>query len=423
MMETTKSLLLKYAAFAVFIILAAGGMVLLTMALFKGDEEKIAQNQTDLKNGIEQVDEELTDAEIAGRKLNYGNCDGIGPVELTHSPMDLEDFTHIIPYGMTIGSHVTPIDHQYFSPASYDSPVDAYEVYALADGKIVEIGTRDNTDNEGKVLGKEYRIVFAHTCTFHTYFDLVTQLAQEIEVEFIKNERNGYAGNLNIEVEAGQLIGRIGGQTLDFAVWDTEKPLTGFVQPESYEMETWKIYTADPYEYYMKELKEILTEKNVRTAEPIAGKIDHDIDGRLIGNWFEEGTNGYAGTNQSAYYSGHLSIAPDHIDPTHFIVSMGNYDGQPGQFATKTNEPNPAEVSVETGMVKYILTDYGYVDADGNNLGRSPMVQGGIIAPFATRGVVLVQMLENRKIMFEAFPDASETEELIFTEEARIYIR
>ncbi|MCH8908147.1 MAG: hypothetical protein IH840_13745 [Candidatus Heimdallarchaeota archaeon] len=32
-----------------------------------------------------------------------------------------------------------------------------------------------------------------------------------------------------------------------------------------------------------------MLEKNPRTVEPFGGKIDYDIDGRLIGNWYLQG--------------------------------------------------------------------------------------------------------------------------------------
>ncbi|MFC1944114.1 hypothetical protein ACFLX5_01230 [Chloroflexota bacterium] len=39
--------------------------------------------------------------------------------------------------------------------------------------------------------------------------------------------------------------------------------------------------------------------KNIRQVEPPGGKIDHDVYGRLIGNWFVKGTNGYQGISST----------------------------------------------------------------------------------------------------------------------------
>src|SRR3989344_5050634 len=91
----------------------------------------------------------------AGKSLSNNKCYGSGPAVLTNSPMEPEDFSIIIPYGAVIGGHVTPIDHQYFAPSDRNTPPDAYEVYAMADSRLVEIGTRTNS-----VLGStEYRLV------------------------------------------------------------------------------------------------------------------------------------------------------------------------------------------------------------------------------------------------------------------------
>lgn len=87
-----------------------------------------------------------SDAETAGREFSHDNCTDTGPTTLTHMPMNEEDFAFIIPYGLVVGAHVTPIDHQYFSPAVFDSPRDTYEVYAMADGRIIEINFPALTD-------------------------------------------------------------------------------------------------------------------------------------------------------------------------------------------------------------------------------------------------------------------------------------
>jgi len=352
----------------------------------------------------------LSAAVKAGQQLSNNQCKGTGPGVLTHSPMDPEDFSLIIPYGATIGGHVTPIDHQYFSPQDYRSPVDTYEVYAMADSTIVDIGTRTNTVHPAT----EYRLVFSLSCTFFYYYDLVTSLAPGIEV--------------GSRVTAGQLIGKIGGRTLDFAVWDTEKPLTGFIVPEHYQGERWKLYTADPLDYYSPALKELTLSRYVRTAEPISGKIDYDVDGRLIGNWFAEGSGGYSGPGggQEGYWKGHLSIAPDHYDPTAFIVSIGDFGGEAKQFAAKGNIPKPEDVSVETGLVKYDLVRWSYTKADGSAWDRMSVTKGikiAINAASPIEGCALVQMIENRKLKMEALPGKACTSVAGFSLAAKVFER
>lgn len=217
--------LLLVILIALAVIVVGGGIVILV-------RRESGSSTNPLTN---PTDRGTSEAVKAGQDLSHGNCSGEGPGTLTRSPMDPDDFSIIIPYGLMVGGHVTPIDHQYFAPKDYKSPRDAYEVYAMADSHLVDIGPRTNE------RGTEYRLVFSLTCTFLYYYDLVTSLAPDIKAEYDKKKNaSGYAV-VDIPVKAGQLIGKIGGQTLDFAVWDTTKPLTGFVNPASYVGERWKI--------------------------------------------------------------------------------------------------------------------------------------------------------------------------------------
>ncbi len=365
--------------------------------------------------------ESSSSAVMAGQLLSGGKCEGEGSVQLGALPMDEEDFSSLVPYGLMIDAHVTPIDHMYFEPASRDSAIDAYNVYAPADGVITEIQRRDRSGDGGEVK-EEFRLVITYTCTFFSYYDLITVLDPEILKEASELETSDYA-RTEISVNEGQLIGKIGKQTLDFAVWDTTKPLTGFVVPEHYESEPWKIYTVNPFGYFADDVKEILLAKSLRTVEPIEGKIDYDIDGKLVGNWFEDGTNGYAGSNRDKYWEGHMSIVYDHIDPTAIIISIGNFDGQSRQMAVRGNEPDPAEVSKDTGLVKYELINFQYVRSDGQPIEGEFEPNMKVIEGQELFGTVVFQLIETRKLKMEVFPGKTAAEVLAFTADAKIYER
>lgn len=366
----------------------------------------------------------------AGRQLSNGKCEGEGPVKLGASPMRPDDFAFIIPYGLMVDGHVTPIDHQYFSPTDFHSAPDTYPVYAMADGRITDISHRGESIGYQGRPSNDYRFVFSHTCTFLTYYDLVTSLAPDIKTEFEKAaKKNGnfsYA-SLDIEVKQGQLVGYIGGQTLDFAVWDTEKPLKGFVSPELYEGERWKIYTADPLDYLTDELKEIFLAKYLRTDEGKSGKIDWDIDGKLIGNWFAEGTNGYEGDRDlpdGKYWRGHLAIAPDHLDPRYHIASFGTFreagDGE--QFVISTASPDPKDVEAASGLVKYQLHSYTRT-VNGQRWEQSTIAKDPQLEPTQLQGCVLLQLLETRKLRAEPFPGKPCSSVADFTNAAKTYTR
>jgi hypothetical protein len=191
--------------------------------------------------------------------------------------------------------------------------------------------------------------------------------------------------------------------------------LTGFVVPEHYKNEAWKIYTADPLNYYTDDLKALTLSKYVRTAEPRSGKIDYDIDGKLIGTWFLEGTNGYGGASEghgSGYWSGHLSFAPDHYDTATQIISVGYLaptDGQGiNQFAVPKGSPDPATISPQSGLVKYDLKRWNYLKADGSQWNSMEFTTGVTVSSDgqATMGCALVQMTQTRKLKFETFMDS-----------------
>lgn len=375
-------------------------------------------------------------AEVAGQEISGGNCSGSGPGTLSHSAMDPTDFSFIIPYGLMVGGHVTPIDHQYYSPASMQSARDAYPVYAMGDATLVMIEHRTSGggDNQHVIDNptNEYRLIFTQSCTFLYYYDLVTSLDPAIQQQFDETSNGGRSAYVNIPVTAGQQIGRIGGQTLDFAVWDTEKPLTGFAEPEHYKQEPWKLYTADPLNYMTPDLKELWLARSPRTEEPISGKIDWDIPGKLRGSWFLEGTD-YSGdqNNPESYWTTQLSFSPDLYDNTHFVISIGNYGSRGSsnsqsaqQFYANGNSPDPAEVSPDSGLVKYELVDGLYKTGSGASWDRMSLAHGITVeTQNYPAGTVIVQMIADDKIKFEVFKDKTGSEVSGFTENALIYTR
>ncbi len=377
-----------------------------------------------LVNGTAQAptDETLSAPDQAGKRLSNNKCTGTEQPQLTHLPMDIDDFSMIIPYGLMIGAHVTPIDHQYFEPADRSLGLDAYPVYAMADAHIVDIGIRPRTSQTGESFS-DYRLVFSMSCHLFYYYDLVTSLTPELQAAF---DQQG--SEIDYPIRAGEQIGYIGEQTLDFAVWDTERPLTGYIVPEHYEGEMWKIYTADPLEYYTDELRDQALSKYIRTTEPRSGKIDYDIDGQLIGNWFQQKadgtTDGYAGGAIPQYWFTHLSFSPDHIDPSGFVISIGNWpDQNQNQFAALGNAPDPATVGVETGFVKYDLTQINYRTGSGywDRVSYAPPIT--FESGTHTYGCALVQLTDDRTLRFESFSDVSCASVDGFTDAALNYIR
>ena len=378
-------------------------------------------------------------------------CEGQGPTLFSSSPIPIDAISWIEPLGKMnpMGGHVTPTDHIYVHYIdSYGFPP-PYELRALADGYIVHVERRpDWTPENAGVLGvlKDWRLVFEHTCTFFSVYIHIKELAPGLlEYQILQGSMqdqtlwdldaipsseltDNVTARVRIPVQAGQLIGMVGGQdSFDIQVVDMEVALGGFVIPGHY-TEPWKTYTGDFFQYLDPQIKSQLEEKNPRSAEPRGGEIDYDIDGRLVGNWFMEGsedyaggglkdTLGYCGSIPCPYWLGHLTIAYDNLDPTQIRVSNGA-DWEHGPFGVKGNGPNPADVGVEDGLVEYELLELKHVQIPG-----FPSVSKTVSDGTTIVGTMLVQMLDDRTMRMEVFPDLPADLVSIFSTNAKNYFR
>lgn len=361
------------------------------------------------------------------QEWSSNNCEGTGNKTLI-SPIPPEELELITPLGAMIGAHVTPIDHQYWSPKNTNeqgnrkTPVD---VLAPASGYVVSIQHMvefigDKQNNMPNV--DDYRLILEHSCTFYTYFIHVKTISQKILMEFENNRGGQRYAQTRIPITQGEVIGTIF-RSVDFAAIDTTKKL-GFIIPEHYTAEPWKINTVDPFDYFSEPLRTQLLAKNPRTANPRGGKIDYDIDGTLIGNWFLQGTNGYFGKTQYEYWRGHIAFAYDPFDPNAIILSIGDYEGTAKQFAVKGNAPDPATIGIENETVKFELAQVEYLTNENhwNRLSFATNIRVTTTNSKA-QGVLLAKLLSNRTIKVEVFPHASIRDPLAFTSHSKVYER
>ena len=198
---------------------------------------------------------------------------------------------------------------------------------------------------------------------------------------------------------------------------NTDVTLKGFLTPKLYGHYAWRVHVVDPFEYFDEPLKSQLLKLNARKAEPRFGKIDNDIAGKLVGNWFREGSGGYPGDRRDprGYWMGHLAFAYHHVESTQVIVSIGDFDGRPKQFAVKGNGPDPAKVSANEGLVKCELV-YSSFNSNGDTIELPPQMRG-------VQGVLLAQLLEDRKLKIEVFPGKTAADVTTFTTGVKIYER
>mgnify|MGYP001590127420 CR=1 FL=1 len=364
------------------------------------------------------------------KSIFKNGCSGKGAVRFTSPPRRLEDIEMILPLGMMSEQHITPTDHQYHYTHNWNpkpTPSDLRDVLAPADGLITLVQRLPSwTFYSGQGL-EDYELEIYHTCTFYTRYIHLLKLSSKI-----KNAIGDLAHTENvpvsIPVKAGEVLG--GATALDFSVHDSEVTLKGFIIPDHYEGERWKIHTVDPYDYFNDPIRAELIGKTMRKEQPYGGKIDYDIDGKLVGNWFAENSGGYSGAvpGTYGYWSNHLAITYDAIDPSHIILSVGTFkfegDDKGRQFGIKGNSPDPATIDKNSGMVKYELVGYDYKDDTGKTWDWFSYASNlKSRNRDAVEGIVLVQMLEDRKIKFEAFPGKTASQVNEFTGNAKIYER
>lgn len=378
--------------------------------------------------GFWEQPEDAGDLIPLSQYFTRGQCEGSGDIRFTAAPANPDDLSHIFPLGLMTGSHVTPVDHQYYYWASLSVPLNAYTVHSPADGVVVQVDYMSN----------DYRLVIEHSCDVFTIWIHLEELAGPLAY------LNGTFDSRNhsfdrIPVSARQLIAYDGGTNgFDFSVHDDRVILPGFVDPISYVVEPWKVHTVDPYDYFDEPVRSRLLTKNVRQVEPLGGKIDHDVPGTLMGNWFVENTNGYGGNSditgavapdqQVGYWSTHLAIAPDPIDPSAIFVSLGSYDGRTAQYAIGNLDLHPALVTRNTGLVKYELVGSQHIiESTGQPwFGITRIAFPDIVVdvyPQHVEGTVLFRLLDDHRLKAESFPGLRVSQVSGFTEAAAIYER
>jgi len=369
-------------------------------------------------------------------------CPLTGRVTFTHPVIAPADITSTIPQGMMIQDHVTPIDHGYFGVRSLTIPraqrtdADWLPVYAPADGVITEVS----------LLGSptSIRVTIVHGCDTYSIYMVLNRVAGVLASLHDDLMARQYLST-SIAVSAGTLFGEQRDNPLDFSVHDGAAWLSGLIAPFSYTTaEGWKPFTVDPWRYFSPDLAEAYEAKMQRTQAPRWGLIDLDIAGTASGNWFLEGTLGYAGhpvetyrdatgpinggmvPGKNTYAWNHLAIAPHWVQPTHWIFSTGwwaDAAGDPLQLLMELREgvPVPSALTPASGIVAYRLTDWSNV---GQEPGEASLPIGYTLRPSRVRGVVALRVNADGTLTVEPFPAMLDAAQFTgFTPAARTYRR
>ena len=349
--------------------------------------------------------------------------------------MSVADIFYIRPMGAISGGHTVPTAHVYIHPRNLGSAPPApygperypppFEVTAPGDGYIVGIDTmaghlRPAPDGQPILVG-DYYIEIYYSCTVSTVFIHVNELGPEIlEVtgDFGEGSRWDWRNSRDkvpIPVKAGQVIAKVG-SSFDFSVHDAKTALEGFAIPSRYSR--LHINTVSPFDYFEEPLRTELREKSLRAAEPRGGRIDFDIDGRLVGNWFLEGTEHHDEAKM-------LAFAYDYLDPTQIRISLAGFVERRG-WGVHGNAPDPAGITTESGLIRYEITGTGWVvAATGETWPEGSSHPGSELRGVNgdSRGTLLVEMLGDRRIKIEVFLGRPPSQVEGFTGAAQIYTR
>lgn len=300
---------------------------------------------------------------------------GTNQVLFTHSPVNLDEIASITPLGnLNPPGHTFPVKHMYINLKNIDSSTDAEEptpirtLYAPGNIVITQISLAEYLD-KGE---SDYSIDFSPCEEFFAYFKHLASLSDKLEQAFNQGKGDCWEENpggnrmrncdkeVNIELEAGEVIGTVGGRTFNFDFGSSDMRVDPS-EAARYDRRFEGIgYVVCPLDYFSKDIKEALYAKlgdhssggQKRTIEPVCGTPHQDLVGTAQGVWYLQGSSGLDKEDQ------HIALVHDNIDPRIPVFSIGTSLEKFG-IESRTYEFEPKS----TGFVD---RDFADVKADGN---------------------------------------------------------
>jgi hypothetical protein len=336
-----------------------------------------------------------------------------GRVTFEYPPLDLAGAGSYIGIGQP---GVLPKAHGGFmlsNPYTFPASV---PVFAVADGVILRVGrgTRHVThlDAPPALIGQSYddwALEIRVSTTMRANYGHITELHPAIRARVGDPPADDVGRSAFIEVKAGDTLGFVGPHpALDFAVTDRALALQ-FLNPSRYPTDF--VYGASGFDYFTPAIRSDILAITTRQVPPRAGRHDYDVDGRIVGNWFREGTTSFI------QWSRQLAIVYHHVDGDRILISDGSPmldvpgfedPGSPNWWFVRGNAPRPEDVGESDGMIKYDLI--------------TPFFNGPEAAN-PTLGVMLVQMTATRKLRVEVFEGVMPGDVTGFTAAAKMYER
>jgi|GEM_PF-3341061 len=313
-----------------------------------------------------------------------------GPGVLSVAPLDTSTWYSSTPLGaLAPPGHVLPTDHVYlyfvdaWSGQQQNADCRARPVRAAGSGVVDLVLVTESTGDT--------KVDVQMTKTFHYYYDHV-RLKPGI--------------TLGTHVNAGDTIATTTGRcpSMDLGVYNLDVTPGGLVNTARYAGQT--LHVVSPYQYFSEPLRSWIYAR-VRMLEGVPrnkdGRTDWGVRGKLVGDWFHSSLANEPASiiNGPVGWPKTISFAYDWYDNTLPRISIGGTIATAGLLRTAASDPDPASVTVSSGLVVYAGTP----------------VLGGL-AP----GWVLVQMLTDDRMRVEYVANAA-TKPVAFTAAAQEYVR
>lgn len=310
-----------------------------------------------------------------------GTVSSGGPLVFTASPVDAVVLDFILPLGnLSPPDHTLPSDHIYFYVGFLRPGVRGVPVVAPGDGTITTILRSSQPDTK----------IFVRVSSTHQYY-----------LDHVVPDPGTQPGT---RLTAGQPIGTSGsGFGVDLGVINATRTLT-FANPARYPSDT--LHADAPLQYYTELVRSQLYAMVRRDSDGRDGRIDYDVAGRLLGNWFVEGLPVLRSADISAGPA-ELAFVFDNVGPSEAIVSSGGLLGLTGTYRIQAEAVPFAEVLPESGVVAYRLSQ------SGGTMGiRSPVVVGTLLVQMTAPERVRVELVRGEALV-----------EPVFSANARTYVR
>lgn len=404
---------LNQAGFNYVYLLAGVGGLLLILGVAIG---VVLYTQQQDKKKAQQAAVSTVDRNDPFIKAYGDNCVDAPINRFTAAPVAPDQVRFIEPLGKVAGTQVLPAVYASIVPLNPNAAANSYNLVMPTNGKVVNV--------ERNEAGDAYNVVVSYSCRYYTVFNNVPQLVDSIADELPADMEPGASAPLNVALKTGEPLGSFGNKDVQWIMVDAKSTLEGLTNTTQYESQPWIVHAIDPFSVYTPSAREQLQAKSLRSAEPIGGKFSYDKAGTLSGNWFKSGTSGFASTATDPWVN-FLSVAPNYIDPTSVIVSIGSWEGKPAQFTVK-GKVDPTTSTKANSPVKYDLMELTYLKPDGSawNPATDGFVKGVTVnqnGPII--GSIMFEVQDGNKIRLQRFPGKTSDQLTVFEASAELYER